>query len=29
VDGKVVKTGKSSEAYAIVSVNESIGTLGK
>ena len=29
VDGKVVKTGKSSGAYAIVSVNESIGTLGK
>jgi hypothetical protein len=28
VDGKVVKTGKSSGAYAVVSVNESIGTLG-
>jgi hypothetical protein len=29
VDGKVVKTGKSSGAYAVVSVNESIGSLGK
>lgn len=29
VDGKVVKTGKSTGAYAVVSVNESIGSLGK
>ncbi|WNV90633.1 MmpS family transport accessory protein [Umezawaea sp. Da 62-37] len=29
VDGKVVKTGKSTGAYAVVSVNESIGTLGR
>ncbi|WP_309115951.1 MmpS family transport accessory protein [Saccharothrix sp.] len=29
VDGKVVKEGKSSGQYAVVTVNENIGTLGK
>ncbi|USX49940.1 MmpS family transport accessory protein [Lentzea sp. HUAS12] len=29
VDGKVVKEGKSSGQYAVVNVNENIGTLGK
>ena len=29
VDGKVVKDGKSSGPYAVVTINENIGTLGK